>query len=69
MDSLLEWFGFSADDPDLNLFGERLTNLARVHGKTDAVDELRRRFAGGSEGDPEEGPDDVAPPALDEPAL
>ncbi len=39
-----EWFGFSADDPYLVLFAQRLTEVARAHGKTEVVDELRRRF-------------------------
>lgn len=43
-DSLLTWFGFSADDPDVVLFAERIAEVARAHGKTEAVDELRRRF-------------------------
>ncbi|NEB05211.1 hypothetical protein [Streptomyces sp. SID13726] len=45
VDSLLTWFGFSADDPDVVLFAERLVGLARVHGKSAAADEIRRRFA------------------------
>lgn len=44
LDSFLAWFGFSPDDPDLELFAERLIDLARAHGKSDVVDELRRRF-------------------------
>lgn len=43
-DSLLSWFGFSADDPDLDLFAERLGNLATAHGKTTAADEIKQRF-------------------------
>ncbi|WP_369032037.1 hypothetical protein [Streptomyces adonidis] len=43
-DSFLEWFGFSADDPDLDLFAQRLANVARAHGKTEVVDKLRHRF-------------------------
>ncbi|MFJ5309128.1 helix-turn-helix domain-containing protein [Streptomyces sp. NPDC088350] len=64
VDSLLEWFGFSVADPDADLFAERLINLASVHGKTDAVDEIRRRFGHA----PQEPPDDSAPSPGDEPA-
>ncbi|MFJ9630580.1 hypothetical protein ACIRU8_23020 [Streptomyces sp. NPDC101175] len=68
VDSLLEWFGFSTADPDVSLFADRLIHLASVHGKTDAVDEIRRRF----DHDPTEpGDDDVAgagSPPDDEPA-
>ncbi|MEV6486748.1 hypothetical protein [Streptomyces sp. NPDC051576] len=68
VDSLLEWFGFSTADPDVDLFAERLMHLASVHGKTDAVDEIRRRFVH----DPTEPGDDdtvdgAAPPPGDEP--
>ncbi|MFJ4631782.1 hypothetical protein [Streptomyces sp. NPDC088847] len=63
VDSLLEWFGFSATDADVNLFAERLITLASTHGKTEAVDEIKRHF------EPERpeqgdvgGPDDSAPP-------
>ncbi|QIB46922.1 hypothetical protein [Streptomyces aureoverticillatus] len=44
LDSFLSWFGFSPDDPELELFAERLMNIARAHGKTDIVEEIRRRF-------------------------
>lgn len=64
VDSLLEWFGFSVTDPDVDLFAERLIHLASVHGKTGAVDEIRHRFGH----DPEEPPDDSAPSPGDEPA-
>lgn len=55
LDSLLSWFGFSPDDPDIELFVERLVDVARVHGKTDVIEEIRRRFG--------PGPDDGAPPS------
>ncbi|NEA51760.1 hypothetical protein G3I35_37200 [Streptomyces sp. SID10815] len=45
VDSFLAWFGFSAEDPDVRLFAERLTRLATAHGKTEVVDALRHRFA------------------------
>ncbi|WP_234048520.1 hypothetical protein [Streptomyces liliifuscus] len=45
LDSFLAWFGFAPADPDLDLFAERLIHLAHAHGKSDIVDELRRRFA------------------------
>ncbi|ATL26276.1 hypothetical protein [Streptomyces formicae] len=44
LDSLLAWFGFSADDEDLELFAERVIDLARAHGKADVIDEVKRRF-------------------------
>ncbi|MFE9609430.1 hypothetical protein [Streptomyces sp. NPDC006012] len=45
VDSFLAWFGFSADDPDVTLFTERLAKLAAAHGKSEMVDALQRRFA------------------------
>ncbi|MEV0911101.1 hypothetical protein [Streptomyces hokutonensis] len=68
VDSLLEWFGFSATDPDVDLFAERLIHLASVHGKTDAVDEIRRRFGHdpAEQGD-DDGVGDSAPPPGDDP--
>lgn len=44
LDTFLAWFGFSPADPDLELFAERLINLARAHGKSEVADELGRRF-------------------------
>ncbi|MEI5103599.1 hypothetical protein RB200_40235 [Streptomyces sp. PmtG] len=44
LDAFLSWFGFSPADPDLEMFADRLINLARVHGKPKAIDEIRRRF-------------------------
>ncbi|MFF7054612.1 hypothetical protein ACFY94_40300 [Streptomyces griseorubiginosus] len=46
VDSFLAWFGFSPDDPDLDLFGERLINLARAHDKASVAEDLLRRFGG-----------------------
>ncbi|MDH6217160.1 hypothetical protein [Streptomyces pseudovenezuelae] len=66
VDSFLVWFGFSADDPDVEMFAERLINLARVHGKTAAADEIKRRFVRDTadEGEDGEGP---GPSQPDEP--
>lgn len=68
IDSFLTWFGFSPDDPDLDLFAERLANLVRVHGKSTAAEELKRRFGVARtdqrEGDGENRPE---PPRPDEP--
>lgn len=70
VDSLLEWFGFSASDADVDLFAKRLIILASAHGKIEAVDEIKRRF------DPEQaeqteqaddGPEESAPPQDHEP--
>jgi len=69
VDSFLAWFGFSPDDPDVDLFAERLVNLARAHGKSTVVEEFLRRFgdarAHQGEGDTAEHPE---PPQPGEPA-
>jgi hypothetical protein len=58
----------SADDPDLCLFAERLINLARVHGKAGAADEVERRFGGDrAEEDGSVTAEDFEPPRPDEP--
>ncbi|MFE0106007.1 hypothetical protein [Streptomyces sp. NPDC059009] len=51
LDAFLEWFGFSPDDPELDLFAERLINIAQAHGKTDIAEEIRRRFGPDEPGD------------------
>ncbi|GAB2854191.1 hypothetical protein GCM10027074_21410 [Streptomyces deserti] len=68
VDSLLAWFGFSADDPDLDLFAQRLIQVAQVHGKAEAVEEIRRRFGHGraERGDADRA-DEPARPQDDEP--
>jgi len=60
IDSFLAWFGFRADDPDLDLFAERLMDIGRAHGKTDVVEEIRRRF--GREQPDGDGAEGVEPP-------
>lgn len=54
-DAVLSWFGFSPDDPDLDIFAERLINLARAHGKDDIADDIRRRFRHDDPNEPGEG--------------
>ncbi|MEV6513408.1 hypothetical protein AB0M61_45825 [Streptomyces sp. NPDC051642] len=66
VDSLLAWFGFSTDDADVDLFAERLINLASAHGKTEAVDEIKRRFEPERAEQADDGPDESAPPQDDE---
>ncbi|MFJ3896777.1 hypothetical protein [Streptomyces sp. NPDC090083] len=74
VDSLLEWFGFSAADADVNLFAERLITIASAHGKTEAVDEIRRHFEpdppeqadAGAPGDSTPPPEGSAPPPDDD---
>ncbi|WP_404194943.1 hypothetical protein [Streptomyces tauricus] len=72
LDSFLVWFGFAPADPDLDLFAERLIELARAHDKSNVVDELRRRFtpaqpavddeeAGDATGAPQEPPPEPEP--------
>ncbi|EPH46222.1 hypothetical protein ABT390_06840 [Streptomyces aurantiacus] len=51
LDAFLEWFGFSPDDPEVEIFAERLIKLAHVHGKDDVVEDLRRRFGRGDRDD------------------
>ena len=68
VDSLLEWFGFSAGDEDLDLFAERLINIASAHGKTGAVDEIKRRFEHEGAEQTDDAPDGSAPPPDDEPS-
>ncbi|MFE0175529.1 hypothetical protein ACFWZ2_24730 [Streptomyces sp. NPDC059002] len=58
LDSLLSWFGFSADDEDLELFAKRFIDLARAHGKTDVIDEVRRRFQSSQPNGDESAPPD-----------
>ncbi|MER6716093.1 phage holin family protein [Streptomyces sp. NPDC000877] len=67
-DSLLTWFGFSAEDPDLDLFVQRLSDLAQAHGKTAVADEIKRRFHR-EEAERERGDESEAfgPPEQDEP--
>ncbi|MFI6464835.1 hypothetical protein [Streptomyces sp. NPDC050528] len=67
VDSLLEWFGFSAADADVDLFAKRLINIASAHGKTEAVDEIKRRFAYEPPDQADDGPDGSAPPPDGEP--
>ncbi|MFI1727176.1 hypothetical protein [Streptomyces sp. NPDC020489] len=69
VDSFLAWFGFAPDDPDIDLFAGRLTNLARAHGKSEVAEELSRRFDGASvdQGDDEGVP--PGPPPPDQPDL
>ncbi|MGW6014480.1 hypothetical protein [Streptomyces sp. NPDC055210] len=66
LDSFLTWFGFAPADPDLDLFAERLMNLARAHDKSDVVDELRRRFGPAQPPEDDEEAGDT-PPAPEEP--
>ncbi|MEW2572505.1 hypothetical protein [Streptomyces sp. NPDC047070] len=66
LDSFLAWFGFAPGDPDLVLFAERLTNLARAHDKSNVVDELRRRF-GPAQPATVDDEDDAATPTPEEP--
>ncbi|MFE6365368.1 hypothetical protein ACFVP3_35900 [Streptomyces sp. NPDC057806] len=66
LDSLLTWFGFAADDPDVHLFAQRLLTLAVAHGKSGAADEIKHRFglhegertADGADGGSPSGPDE-----------
>ncbi|CAM5418579.1 hypothetical protein [Streptomyces purpurascens] len=70
LDSLLPWFGFTADDPDLDLFAQRLSDLAQAHGKTSAADEIKRRFhRNGADQKRGDGDDLFEPPEPDEPPL
>ncbi|WJV50054.1 hypothetical protein [Streptomyces flavofungini] len=44
LDTFLAWVGFASDDPEVDIFAQRLLNLARIHGKDHVVDALRRRL-------------------------
>nr|WSY56396.1 hypothetical protein OG999_43815 [Streptomyces sp. NBC_00886] len=58
----------SAADADLDLFAKRLIDIASAHGKTEAVDEIRRRFDHERAEQTDEAPDGTAPPQGDEPS-
>ncbi|MFJ6741738.1 hypothetical protein ACIQOU_22930 [Streptomyces sp. NPDC091279] len=63
LDSFLAWFGFRDDDPDVDLFTERLVTLADAHGKHEAAEKIKSRFGDTEEDGRSEGlGDEPAPP-------
>lgn len=70
LDSVLTWFGFTDDDPDVLLFADRLVEIAVAHNRSEAAATIKKRFGspvddGDGDDERDDTPDSDPPPEGD----